>query len=771
MKKRTLSVLLFTIMYVGFCSLIVDRTISRADVAKPPGVIYSGKYVVDLFVSDCGVGIKCEVYRDGTMIEERENLPTGVLYLSNSVSENNIYDYTVKRYNYNDDTKSWDYASDSDNTEVDSFYVQGTIHNGAEWLQRLDRDEVSWDDSDKPYYCKRVTIADGQLEILKGAEVVFLEQGDYLTGNVYAQDVTFKRDIDTFSPLVTISGGILKDCVFQEGVDVRIEGDGGKYTGNVFREDINFRTDIVVIGQNHIFQNNILGPNTDIALSGTENCTVTANKVHDIRLGTNNSLIQGNTCNYIGLSYGETNIILENTIGSEIGINLSAHNNQILSNVMIGKLGRRAGVIVEGNGNTIKDNLIQNGSIGVDIYGPSAHGNTIENNRIEDCSRYGIQLKFGPYENLVKKNNIARSGYCGIYLQDASANRIENNSLDTNGIDDSKPDYLGDGGIHLTSYGGYPYQEKEGSIENIIAYNTIWGSNTGITVVRDLTRNTGIHENIIENNDLGIDLAGSGGIVYNNIFRGNKQNARGSATPENGIDNQWNHSKAAINQNIVGGPFLGGNYWGDYTGVDTDFDEIGDSFYPINDADGNPVAYDELPLKPVSHYADISVDPTIHHFGTTEIGLSSVAKVFTIANKGTSDLKACASLTGTNAAEFAIAGDACSGNIITPSKTSTIEIVFAPAMEGEKEAILRISSNDIDKSPLNIPLSGKGSHPLPGDVNLDWNVHLSDAVITLKVNAGFNQNTINLKGDTNGDSTLDILDDIYILQKASNLKQ
>jgi hypothetical protein len=101
---------------------------------------------------------------------------------------------------------------------------------------------------------------------------------------------------------------------------------------------------------------------------------------------------------------------------------------------------------------------------------------------------------------------------------------------------------------------------------------------------------------------------------------------------------------------------------------------------------------------------DIAVSPLTHNYGAQSIG-SSVTQAFTVSNTGNVSLVVSApTLTGT---DFAFVSGQ-NGFTLAPGASSAIEVRFSPTTEGPKSGTLTISSNDVDESPIDIPLSGSG---------------------------------------------------------------
>jgi len=112
----------------------------------------------------------------------------------------------------------------------------------------------------------------------------------------------------------------------------------------------------------------------------------------------------------------------------------------------------------------------------------------------------------------------------------------------------------------------------------------------------------------------------------------------------------------------------------------------------------------------VHYHIAIKARPNAYAFGGVNVGEQSQPQQFAMTNTGNLDLYiGSIYLTGSDAAEFTITSDNCSGQLFTPTQTCTVDVVFAPQTTSSKYANLVILSN----APTTLEVGLTGGAGLP----------------------------------------------------------
>jgi len=350
-----------------------------------------------------------------------------------------------------------------------------------------------------------------------------------------------------------------------DGTD-KIQRNGNVYTfiGNIFNQSIVVEKDNIVVdgagyavkGISPVKEDGTTWTGVGVYLDGRSNVTVKNLQIESFFQGilieeTSSSHMHGNrianNCEGIRLiTSSNENHISENNItcmhAYAYGIRLlDSSENDIFKNY----IGECTILLENSTSNRIHENDITNGEIGVSrasnnnsifenkitdgIIGlfRSSHNNSIYRNYVTHHNGDCISLDDESLYNNIFANNITSSGYTGIFLDDwSSYNRMIGNNI-TNSFC----------GIEFDDY----------SSNNTISGNHLANNRYGIIIMYDSKNNIICSNNFINNTD--------------------------QVLVSSGLSNIWDDGYPS-----------GGNYWSNYTGVDSDHDGIGDTIHVIDES-------------------------------------------------------------------------------------------------------------------------------------------------------------------------------------------
>ena len=289
----------------------------------------------------------------------------------------------------------------------------------------------------------------------------------------------------------------------------------------------------------------------------------------------------------ICLAYANDNVLTGCTAtGNEQGILLSfdSSRNRIESCTMssnddaglwLASTGRGTnGITYDSTGNRVTGNTATgNGRMG--LYVDFSAGNVLSSNTVSGNGDYQIFLDYSS-SNRIESNTVSGGTEQGVYLYDADSCTISGNTVSG----------AGDYGIYISSTTGLTISG------NTLTHNGVGGIalNGEATIPAD--GNRVVSNTIRDNGQHGIFICrSSGNTVTNNLFS-NPVNALygGSCGPST-----WS-TQAQAGPSIVGGPTLGGNFWGTPSGTgfsetaaDANRDGICDRPFAINSGNSDPL--------------------------------------------------------------------------------------------------------------------------------------------------------------------------------------
>ena len=320
----------------------------------------------------------------------------------------------------------------------------------------------------------------------------------------------------------------------------------------------NTRGGIALLYSTEIYvKDNVLSGNRDYGMyilwlnhSVIRNNTVIHNRVHGMflfwssYLSIENNTVMWNGRSGIDLNHTSFNVIANNTVSQNIvgGINLTISE-----------------------GERIRKNICEgNGYAGISLA--SCRDVIVEKTRLKR-NYHGVYLLRDNRECVIRNTTLINNTY-GLFLEGARYLSIDHNKLENSKYT-----------ITLTQNSSFN-RITNNSVENSTSYGLFITMSPHNTIFSNVIRGNAVGIRVWKSHDL---------LVYNNYFN----NTMNYDLSDN-YNLLWNVEKVE-SRNIVGGPYIGGNYWSDYGGEDIDGDGLGDTELPYGPGDYHPLLIDFPP--------------------------------------------------------------------------------------------------------------------------------------------------------------------------------
>jgi parallel beta-helix repeat protein len=587
------------------------------------GVVYIGANNGNLYALDASSGAKLWSFSAYNCITSSPAVLDGVVYVGSF--DNNLY-----AVNASNGIELWRY------TTGNSIFSSPTVAKGG---------EVYIGSDDSHLYCLNSKSISPYYQI-NGASGTNNSGGikQYITintdGTITPSTAPIARDENRYTLTSDIGGSIkiLKDNIVFDGQGHTVYGNGSAKTGG----DITLnRRDHVTI-MNTVFTGwfgtaislgsmDTVDPNNQ---TGSSNCIIT------------NNTITGGTPDYCFCIWveGTNNSIINNHIYNNkgMGIALERGTNHLIANNLIENNGM-FGISFEYGQGTVQGNRFNNNTCGPyeftdNLMGMSPAQNIDSSNLVDGKPTYywinqhnkavptdaGVVILINCSYITVSGLHIDKGGKYNsysIYLADTTNSIISDNTItEGNGIRIQENKIKGSNvsvlrnnlttGMYTgcnTTIASNTFIGKgiRVGLDVVVAYNNF--TNCDVAVYLS-SYNSTIRNNNFQNNQVAFHMFGGGNNkIYQNNFIGNSKQAeeQHSDVTQWPIDAYYSSVNNTWNQPLP----VGGNYWSDYTGHDTNNDGFGDTAYHVIEN-----YYDQYPIIKKTN----TVQPSSENLNPTE---------------------------------------------------------------------------------------------------------------------------------------------------------